>query len=100
MQRFTNQHVQDPEQEEEEHEEVFAPYKPTYFKYGADHPDPCVETTSLSFVEPPCPTLPASGAAPAQVQRVAHAGLAGCRAVPAARLGKRVGLRAMGGWPG
>ena len=70
VQRFVNQHVQDPEQEEEEHEEVFAPYKPRYFNHGAEHPDSCVETTSLSFVEPPCPRLPASGAAPAQLPHI------------------------------
>ena len=70
VQRFVHQHVQDPEQEEEEHEEVFAPYKPRYFNHGAEHPDPCVETTSLSFVEPPCPLLPASGAAPVQLPHI------------------------------
>ena len=37
----------------EEEEELFAEYEPRWFQPGQPHPDPIVETTSLSFAEPP-----------------------------------------------
>ena len=46
-------------------------YTPRWFQHGAEHPDACVETTSLSFVEPPCPLMPAAeGEAPVQLPHI------------------------------
>eukprot|EP00308_Calcidiscus_leptoporus_P017993 CAMPEP_0119393148 /NCGR_PEP_ID=MMETSP1334-20130426/124389_1 /TAXON_ID=127549 /ORGANISM="Calcidiscus leptoporus, Strain RCC1130" /LENGTH=178 /DNA_ID=CAMNT_0007416155 /DNA_START=41 /DNA_END=574 /DNA_ORIENTATION=+ len=39
--------------EDEENEALFADYEPLHYKHGQAHPDPVVETTSLSFAELP-----------------------------------------------
>ena len=46
--------------EDEEHEAIFAEYEPLHLKEGQPHPDPVVETTSLSFAELPKITLSTS----------------------------------------
>ncbi|XP_059147348.1 protein strawberry notch homolog 1-like isoform X2 [Physella acuta] len=58
LQRGLSQVPQDEEEIEEEveelgHAETYAEYKPSKLNFGKKHPDPVVETSSLSSVEPP-----------------------------------------------
>ena len=62
--------------EDEEREELFEAYRPWYWKLGADHPDPVVETTSLAFVRPPRLDNGGSGMLPGILSSVlAHSSL-------------------------
>ena len=47
------QDQQETDQKDEENEELFSEYQPRHLVGGQPHPDPIVETTSLSFAELP-----------------------------------------------
>ncbi|GFR58766.1 protein strawberry notch homolog 1 [Elysia marginata] len=58
LQRSFSQYQRDEEEIEEEveelgHAETYAEYTPSKLNFGKKHPDPVVETSSLSSVEPP-----------------------------------------------